>query len=85
MSLSFKQISYITLSTLRKKKSQILFCEEIYNSLFTSIEEISCDDSSRLPYDISNMFFIAACLANLSVSFLLQHSYLEMCVSLYCK
>ena len=30
------------------------------------MEIISWDDSSRLLYDVSDMFFIAPCLANLS-------------------
>ena len=60
------------LNNSSKKVSQIYFFIFLFfvfvclYTFFSSTEIISRDDSSRLPYDVSDMFFIAPCLANLS-------------------
>ena len=51
---------------LNKKVSQILKKFSSLYTVFSGIEVISWDESSRLLYDISNTFFIVPCLANLS-------------------
>ena len=55
----------LLLNALNKKvfsKSNLLFSFCLY-TFFLSIEIISWDDSSRLLYDVSDMIFIAPCLA----------------------
>ena len=65
-------VTYILLllNILNKKVSQVVVFSVCLYTVFSSIEVISRNESSRLFYDISDMFFIAPCLANLSaVSF----------------
>ena len=62
----FRRNLYITLAKYREQEgSQTYFSQFVY-TVFSNIEVISWDASSRLLYDISDMFFIAPCLANLS-------------------
>ena len=56
----------LLLNTLNKKVSQIDFFSVCLHTVFLSSELISWDESSRLLDDISDMFFIAPSLANLS-------------------
>ena len=63
----FKRNLYITLAKYLEQEgiANLLFSVCLY-TVFLSSELISWDDSSRLLDDISDMFFIAPCLANLS-------------------
>ena len=51
---------------LNKKVSQIYFFQVLNTQSFWSIDAVSWYKSCRLLYDISDMFFIASPLANLS-------------------
>ena len=62
----FRYNLYISLEYLEQERSADLFFTSSLYIVFSSIEVISWDESSRLLYDISDMFFIAPCLANLS-------------------
>ena len=63
----FKRNLYITLAKYLEREgiADLLFSICLY-TVFLSNELISRDESSRLLDDISDMFFIAPCLANLS-------------------
>ena len=63
----FKRNLYITLDKYLEQEgiANLLFSICLY-TVFLSSELISWDESSRLLDDISDMFFIAPCLANLS-------------------
>ena len=63
----FKRNLYITLAKYLEQEGTTYFFQFVYIYIvFLSSELISWDDSSRLLDDISDMFFIAPCLANLS-------------------
>ena len=51
----------LLLNTLNKKVLQIYFFSNSLYMVFSSTEAVSWDESSRLLYDISDMFFIAPC------------------------
>ena len=64
----FRRKLYITLAKYLEQDgiaNLLLFSICLY-TVFSSIEVISRNESSRLFYDISDMFFIAPCLTNLS-------------------
>ena len=67
MFLEFKRNLYITLAKYLEQEgiADLLLSVCLY-TVFLSSELISWDDSSRSLDDISDMFFIAPCLANLS-------------------
>ena len=57
---------YITLAKhLQQEGGDLLFSSSSY-TVFSSIEAIPWDESSRLLYDLLDMLFNASCLANLS-------------------
>ena len=64
----FKRNLYITLAKYLEKEgiADLLFFNFSIQLVFLSSELISWDESSRLLDDISDMFFIAPCLAKLS-------------------
>ena len=63
----FKRNLYITLAKyLEQEGIAVLPFSICLYTVFLSNELISSDESSRLLDDISDMFFIAPCLANLS-------------------
>ena len=63
----FKRNLYIALDKYLEQEgiANLLFSICLY-TVFLSSELISWDESSRLLDDISDMFFVAPCLANLS-------------------
>ena len=61
-------ILFLLSKYLQNESFPDIFFQALYTQSFSTFEKISSDENSRLLYAISDMFYIATCLANLSDS-----------------